>query len=126
MLSFVNAIAKSSGSIYALCFAYLILEQKYVCSPTVESGETFGRCRVEKICLGTDIERLQQSYHIDTSYEYYLRNWVVDMDLQCTSITLISLMYSQYFIGMLIGQCLTFLTDRFGRKKTVVAGMMVD
>ena len=61
-------------------------------------------------------------YQVDKSYEYYLNNWYVEMDLMCESPTAISFMYMQYFIGAMAGGLLSALPDRIGRKKSVILG----
>lgn len=48
------------------------------------------------------------------------------MDLMCTSSSTISLMYVQFFIGMLVSRFLTFIPDRIGRKKCVIGGMTLS
>ena len=47
------------------------------------------------------------------------------MDLMCTPVTKISLMYSMYFVGNLAGGFLSVIPDRIGRKKSVIYGMGV-
>lgn len=87
----MNAVARNSGAFFAYCFAYLILEQKYVCSPTGGDG-VFSECSVQEICDARTLAKesggtVPFSYKVDTSYDYYLENWYTEMDLMCTSDT---------------------------------------
>ena len=63
---------------------------------------------------------------MDTSYEYYLNNWYIEMDLMCTPLTQISLMFMWYFVGTIAGISLAVIPDRIGRKKSVIGGMAVS
>ena len=126
ILAYVNAITRNSGMFFSCCFAYLILEQKYVCAPN-DDPLSFAECSVENICAARESgEPLSFSYKVDMNYDYYLNNWYVEMDLMCTSSTKISLMYMQYFVGTIIGGLLTTIPDRIGRRKSVIGGMAVS
>ena len=82
---------------------------------------------MEDICAARETgEPLNFTFKVDTSYEYYLNNWYVEMDLMCTSSTKISLMYTQFFIGTIFGGLLAVIPDRIGRKKSVIGGMAVS
>ena len=50
---------------------------------------------MEDICTARETgEVLNFIYKVDTSYEYYLNNWYVEMDLMCVPSASISLMYT--------------------------------
>ena len=128
ILVYVNSISRNCGAFFAYCYAYLILKQMYVCSPTGEStSEVYSTCLVEDICAARESgQPLDFTYKVDTSYEYYMNNWYVEMDLMCTPLTQISLMYMWYFVGTISGGVLAVLPDRIGRKKSVIGGMLVS
>ena len=122
----MNSIVRNSGAFYAYCFAYLILEQKYVCKPI--DGDDFTQCSVEDICQAREAgeDSLSFVYKVDKDYEYYLNNWYVEMDMMCTPITKISLMFTVYFIGNIVGGVFAVIPDRIGRKRSVIGGMGVS
>ena len=132
----MNSVSRNCGAFFAYCFAYLILPQKYVCSGGGGGGialgdglsrEEFSQCSVEDICAARRSGApLDFTYKVDTSYEYYLSNWYVEMDLMCTPLTQISLMFMWFFIGTIAGGSLAVIPDRIGRKKTVIWGMTVS
>ena len=47
------------------------------------------------------------------------------MDLMCTPLTKISLMFTLFFVGTLAGGFLAVIPDRIGRKKSVIGGMLI-
>ena len=83
----------------------------------------FTSCEAETdICpvLASGIDS-QLEYRVDTSYEYYLNNWYVQMDLVCTSKVLINSMISLHYIAFGVAGLLLFsMPDRLGRKPTML------
>ena len=133
LIAYVCAVSRNSGAFFAYCFAYLILEQKFLCTDnsTINSNgdHIWKECSAEYICgmrQNVGDGNMHFSYKVDTSYEYYIKNWYTEMDLMCTSSSVIGIMYSQFFIGTVMGGCLAFLPDRVGRKKSVIGGMFVS
>ena len=127
ILVFVNSIVRNSGCFFNYCFAYLILEQSYVCSPLGGEQSTFAECSVETICAARESdEPLSFTYKVDTSYEFYLNNWYVEMDLMCTPVTKVSLMFTMLFVGTIASGFLAVIPDRIGRRKSVIGGMAVS
>ena len=126
VISFVCAVSRQSGSVFGQCFAYLILKQKYLCSSVgATDNDLWTECSTEDICearaeAALTGNSLPFSYKQDTSYEYYLTNWYTDMDLMCTPVTQISLMYSLFFFGRLSCGILAPIPDKIGRKKSVM------
>ena len=64
-------------------------------------------------------------YKIDESYEYYMNNWVGEMDLVCVPSSQVSLMLSWLFIGTIASVVLVTVPDQFGRKYSVILGMVI-
>ena len=82
---------------------------------------------MEDICAARESgQPLDFTFKVDTTYEYYLNNWYVEMDLMCTPMTQISLMYMWYFVGTISGGVLAVIPDRIGRRKSVMGGMLVS
>ena len=83
----------------------------------------FGECSTDEICAakgaGDDI-----TYKVDESYEYYMNNWYIDMDLMCKPVTAVAQIFSWVLIGVLIGILFAPLSERIGRKKAVILGMI--
>ena len=42
-------------------------------------------------------------YKVDKSYEYYIENWYLEMDLMCVSKSTIGLIVTAYYIGFASG-----------------------
>ena len=77
----INAINRNAGSYLYYPIAYLVLEQKYVCTNQLDGVYT--SCTNEEICLAKDDPFSTLFYKVDTRYDYYLENWYVEMDLVC-------------------------------------------
>ena len=93
MIAYVCSISRNSGAFFAYCFAYLVLKQNYLCG----SGDDYSECSAEYICAARKTygdQNLPFSYKVDTSYEYYLNNWYIEMDLMCRSSTQIGFMFT--------------------------------
>ena len=118
LLTFVVCIARNANNYIYYPYAYLVLEQHYLCEN--ESGE-FLSCTREEICEGENLP----NYKVDTSYEYYLDNWFVQMNLVCTPVATIGLMVTLYFIGFACGGMLYALPDKLGRKNALLIGCLL-
>ena len=66
-----------------------------------------------------------KDYIADKSYDYYLDNWFLEMDLVCTPATTIGLMITAYYIGFAIGGLFFAMPDKYGRKPSVIFGLSV-
>ena len=76
-------LARNGGNFMYYGFAYLTMEQMYQCrsSPNLP----YSTCSAENdICPSLDSDS-PLDYRVDTSYEYYLNNWYVQMDLVCVN-----------------------------------------
>jgi MFS family permease len=59
---------------------------------------------------------LDKDYKVDTSYEFYLENWYLEMDLMCTPAATVGLIISTYFMSYIIGGIFCAFPDKYGRK----------
>jgi len=115
-------LSRNCGNYPYYTFAYMTLEQLYQCS--YDSTELFSACSVESdICPslanGTPIE-----FQIDTSYDYYLDNWYVQMDLMCSSGVRTNFLVSAYSISYGIAGFLFFaMPEIYGRRKSMLISM---
>lgn len=71
LLTFVLSLARNAQNYIYYSFAYLVLEQRYVCQD--EATGEFVSCSRDSICQAPETP----VYRVDTEYEYYLRNWFV-------------------------------------------------
>ena len=62
------------------------------------------------------------NYKVDESYEYYLNNWMVEMDLVCTNKTVVGFMITFFFIGIILNSFITHIPDVYGRRLSVIYG----
>ena len=124
LLTFVNSIARNSGTYVYYPFAYLVLEQMYLCkNPSTGLYET---CSNDYICEHRDtMTDYGADYVVDTSYEYYLQNWFLEMDLVCMPATTIGFMITAYYIGFAIGGLFFAIPDKYGRQISIVFGLTV-
>ena len=101
-------------------FAYLTLEQMYECRNDPDAP--FTSCAAETdICPKLESGDTQIEYRVDTSYEYYLHNWFVQMDLVCASKVHTNAMISAQYIAFGIAGFLFFSTpDKYGRKPAML------
>jgi len=68
LLTFVNCVARNAGTYTYYPFAYLVLEQKFLCTdPHSELGlET--QCSAEKVCDFRSADPSYSAYRVDTGY----------------------------------------------------------
>jgi len=66
------------------------------------------------------------NYKVDTSFEYYINNWYLEMDLKCMPAAKIGLMITAYFVGYLFNGLFFTIPDQIGRKKTILAVMVLS
>jgi len=112
-------VLRNSGLAFIYMFGLLTMKQQFLCR--TNSTDEFAQCSAEE----TICPRLNQGqfveYKVDTSYEYYLNNWYVEMDFVCAETTKIDLMASIYMIGVGIGAfTLSWLPDKHGRRMTLL------
>ena len=91
-MAYVNAIARTSGAFFTCSFAFLILEQNYLCS--FNGGQDYATCSVESICQAREDPASTMLYKVDENYDYFMKNWYTEMDLMCVPVTSIAMMYS--------------------------------
>ena len=82
MLTFVTSVFRNSGNYIYYTFAYLILEQQYLCS---WGGQDYQSCSNEDICLAQEAQQTDLLYKVDESYKYYFNNWFTELDLVCVA-----------------------------------------
>lgn len=118
-------IARNSGNFMYYGFAYLTMEQMYLCR--FDPSMPFESCSAkEVICPALSSGNEQLEYEVDESYEYYLDNWFVQMNLICTPKVKVSLMISYLYMALGVAGLLLFaMPDRFGRKFTMVTNLTV-
>ena len=68
---------------------------------------------------------LYNSYEVDTSYQYYLNNWYLEMDLLCMSSARIGFLITAYYIGFAVGGFFCTWPDKYGRKFSVMFGLVL-
>ena len=83
----------------------------------------FGECSTDEICAAKDAGE-DITYKVDESYEHFMNNWYLNMDLMCKPITAVAQIFSWVLIGVLIGILFAPLSERIGRKKAVILGMI--
>ena len=91
-------LARNGGNWMYYGFAYLTMEQMYKCQ--FEAGGPFVSCSAEEqICPALAREEGLVQYQVDTTYEYYLDNWYVQMDLVCTNkMSINSIISAKYIV----------------------------
>ena len=126
LLTIVCAISRTSGGTLVSAYAFLILPQKYECSPKNE--ENYASCDVQQVCQAIEEgpENSQIKYRLDTSYEYYVQNWYSQMNLGCMSPTAGAQILSFFFFASIFVGLLAFIPDRLGRKKTVLGALALS
>ena len=92
----------------------------YLCRFGAEGS--FDSCSAEEvICPALDDPSSSIEYRVDESYDYYLNNWYVQMDLVCTSKIRTNSMISFMYVAFGVAGILLFaMPDRRGRKFTMV------
>jgi hypothetical protein len=123
VLTFVNSVARNSGMFLYYPFAYLVLEQQFLCREPTPGGftskPTWETCSAEAICGAREARpwlEFGEDYKVDTSYEFYIENWYIEMDLMCTPTTTIGVIITAYYIGYVIGGLFCHFPDKYGRK----------
>lgn len=123
--TFFLTIARNAGNYMYYGFAYLTMEQMYLCR--FDPSQPFESCSAEEVicpALSRGDENLQ--YEVDQSYEYYLNNWYVQMDLVCANKIRTNSMISFKYIAFGIAGLLLFaMPDRYGRKFSMVVNFAV-
>ena len=75
----------------------------------------------EQICPALESGTPGFEYKVDTTYDYYINNWYVDMDLVCANKAHTNSMLVPYYIASgLAGVMFLPMPDRLGRKFTIV------
>ena len=121
-LSTVAMSFMRTGGLYMYyAFAYLTLEQMYECRS--DKDQPFASCSAKNdICPQLEKGDKQIEYRVDTSYEYYLDNWFVQMDLVCSNKVQTNAMISALYVAFGVAGVLFFSTpDRFGRRPVMLA-----
>ena len=78
------------------------------------------------ICPRLETGDSQIEYRVDTSYEYYLNNWYVQMDLVCANKVQTNAMISAQYVAFGVAGFLFFSTpDRFGRKPAMLVNYAI-
>ena len=123
LLTFVTCVARNAGTYMYYPFAYLVLEQKFLC---YDDATSEGRqCNSNEICLAREADPLYSAYEVDKSYQYYLNNWYLEMDLLCMTPATIGLMISAYYIGFAIGGLFCAWPDKYGRRLSCMFGLLL-
>ena len=65
-------------------------------------------------------------YKVDKTYEYYLENWYLEMDLLCMPVVKIGLLITAYYIGFAVGGLMYNWPEKYGRKNSVLIGMAIS
>ena len=118
MLAFVTCVARNANHYFYYPFAYLVLEQQFLCD--AKGTGIYTSCTKEQICSSGD---RAIPFKVDESYEYFIQNWYTEMDLLCTTTPTIGLMLTTYFIGFALGGFAYTLPDRYGRKNCMLFGL---
>ena len=113
-------LTRNSGNFFYYTFGYMTLEQIYKCS--FDSGDTFSACSIKEDICPALANGFPIEFQVDTSYDYYLNNWFVQMDLMCESKMRTNFMLSAYYISYAISGFLFFaIPEIYGRRKTLLA-----
>lgn len=124
LLAFVNSVARNAGTYLYYPFAYLVLEQQYLCKIDT-SDSSYSLCSSEEICKMRGSNPSYTDYKVDTSYKYYLENWYSEMDLMCMSAASIGFMITMYFIGFTVGGLTYAIPDNWGRKFSLIFALIL-
>lgn len=80
-------------------------------------------CTQKEIC----VDQSGIEYRPITSGEFYIQNWVSQLDLLCEEKYRIGLIGSSFFIGLLVGlPFIPYLADRYGRKPVFTGAMIAS
>ena len=72
LITWTMAIIRNSGTFPVYTFAYMTLQQKFLCQS--ETDLSFSECSAEEICAARDAGT-PLNYMADESYEFYMNNW---------------------------------------------------
>ena len=128
LLTFVNCVARNSGTYVYYPFAYIVLEQQFLCKQSNvyhHGSPVYQSCSAEDICQNKDSMVLGRDYIVDESYQYYLKNWYLEMDLMCMPAKTIGYMITAYYIGFALGGLFFSMPDKYGRKLSVIFGLVI-
>ena len=119
LTAFVLTISRNSGNFIYYGFAYLVLEQFYQCR--YGPHDEFMSCSAEEeICPALEENVPGFQYQVDTTYEYYINNWYVQMDLVCANKAKTNSMLIPYYVASGMAGFLFFsMPDKLGRKLTM-------
>ena len=120
MLTFVTAVLRNSGNYMYYTFAYLILQQQFLCSDPNWDDSSFRVCPNSEICEARQNPSSSLLYKVDTSYEYYFENWYIEMDLVCLSPARVGMMITIYYISFAAGGMFYMVPEKIGRKASVM------
>ena len=121
ILTFVTSVFRNSGNYIYYTFAYLVLEQQFVC--TTSGSDSFKVCSTEEICAERNLADSKLLYKVDVNYYYYFNNWFLEMDLLCRSPASIGIMITAYYAGFVLGGIFYRAPELLGRKKSVMISM---
>ena len=80
ILAFVTCVARNANSYFTHVFAYLVLQQKFLC--LIPGSTNYESCTATHICETPGIK-----FKADKSFQYYIYNWFFEMkDLKCLSV----------------------------------------
>ena len=115
-------MARDAGCYMYYPFAYLVLKQQYLC---INEENQYEHCTVDEICVAKANDVNYHNYQVDTSYQYYMKNWFTEMDLVCMTPAAIGMMVTAYFIGFAFGGLFFAFPDKYGRKKSLMIGLLL-
>ena len=90
------------------------------------SSSDYQTCSTEQICEARKDPQSELIYKVDKTYEYYLENWYLEMDLLCMPVVRIGLMITAYYIGFAVGGLMYNWPEKYGRKNSVLIGMAIS
>ena len=120
----VNSVARNMNNYLYYPFAYLVLEQQFLCR--FSSDSSFSQCSAESICSAKQDPQSTLVYKVDTSYDYYIDNWFLQMDLMCVSKSTVGLIITAYYIGFACGAVFYSCPEKYGRKWPMVWSTIVS
>jgi len=119
------SILRMTGMHFVYAFAFLTLEQEYVCRDT--PGGVMKPCSAEQtICPALSAGTFME-YEVDTTAEVYAINWFVQMGLECASKNRTAMMASSFLISYGVAGVLFFsVPDRWGRRKSFMTFLSIN
>ena len=118
ILAFVTCVARNANSYFTHTFAFLVLQQKYLC---LKSGNAnYVSCSIEHICDSPGVK-----FKTDKHFSYYIDNWFSDMpSLKCMTEQQIGFMITAYFVGYAANALFSTMPDKYGRKRSTYVSMI--